>query len=241
MKIFLLCCVCLATEALVASADEATPATAQPAATALPSTPQPPTEQPANVQTEVTKPEPQKAELKSAEAKPAEQANKNSGISFALGGDLYLALENWSRVGTSGDSKMGVGFGGMIGAGLRIDEMKVIVGPHASYNRWSADYSQKAQSATDSVYVTMSDTGVEFKAHFDDLFIQLGTGSSKIGSGMIVSGKDIQYPYSGEGYTYKSVGIGGKFDAIMLAVNATSYSGYAQYANRIEFILGLAF
>jgi hypothetical protein len=162
------------------------------------------------------------------------------GISLAFGGDLYVGLQNWSKVGASGDTKLGFGLGGALLVGMRIDEMRVLVGPHFAVSRWSADYSHKPQSATDSVYVEMMDTGLLFKASFDDLFIQLGSGSAGIGSGMVVGGQTIKYPYDGDRYTYRMVGLGAQWGLWMVGINAVSYSGYARYCNRAELIFGLA-
>lgn len=158
-----------------------------------------------------------------------------------FGGSVYLALENWSRVGDSGDSKMGFGFGGEFGLGAKIDEMKVLVGPHISFNRWSADYSHKYQSATDSVYVEMMDFGLMLMSDFGDMYLNIGAGKSEISSGMIVSGKDIKYGYSGENYSYTHFSIGTNWDRMLLGVGVVNYSGYAKYADRVEFILGYGF
>ncbi|MCM2334682.1 MAG: hypothetical protein NDI82_12140, partial [Anaeromyxobacteraceae bacterium] len=162
------------------------------------------------------------------------------GISLAFGGDVYVGFQNWSRVGTSDDAKLGFGLGGALLMGIRIDDMRVLVGPHFGFSRWSADYSNKAQSATDSVYVEMKDTGLLFKAHFEDVFLQLGGGSSTIGSGMMVGGQDIKYPYDGDRYPYRLVGLGAQWDLGVVGINAVSYSGYAKYSNRFEVFFGLA-
>jgi len=86
----------------------------------------------------------------------------DQGVKFAYGGDAYLALQNWPKVGMADDSKMGFGFGGSIGIGAQVDDMKILIGPHLGYSRWSADYSHKPNSATDSVYVEMADAHSHF-------------------------------------------------------------------------------
>lgn len=184
--------------------------------------------QPATEATPVISPEPA----------PAAPANESLLI---FGGSVYFALENWSRVGDSGDSKMGFGFGGEFGLGAKIDEMKVLVGPHLSLNRWSADYSQKYQSVTDSVYVEMMDLGLMLMTDFGDMYLNIGAGKSTISSGMIVGGRDIKYGYSGESYSYTHFSIGTNWDRTLLGVGVVNYSGYAKYADRVEFILGYGF
>lgn len=173
--------------------------------------------------------------------KAPEAKTSNEGISLIFGGSIYFALENWSRVGTSGDSKMGFGFGGDFGIGMKIDDLNFFVGPHLGLNRWSADYSQKSQSATDSVYVEMADTGINLTMDWGDMYINMGTGSSTISSGMIVSGQDIKYSYSGDQYSYTLVGLGMNMDRVLLGLNTVNYSGYAKYADRIEILIGYRF
>ena len=125
--------------------------------------------------------------------------------------------------------------------GISIDEsMKVIVGPRIAYSMWSADYSDKPQSATQSVYVHMQDAGIGVHAEFDDMWLQFGTGTSEITSGMMVGGNDIQYGFSGDQYTYYNVGLGYKSGIFSLGIGFTSYTDYAQYCDHMSFILGLS-
>lgn len=169
------------------------------------------------------------------------QDNKKSNqeSSVLLGGLAYFGLQNWSRVGSTGDSKMGFGFGGDLLAGAKIDEtLKVYAGPHIGLNRWSADYSGKAYSATDSVYVNMNDMGVVMLMDFNDTYFHLGAGSSTISSAMVVGGKEIEYNYSGRSYDYKSFGIGIRYESMLLGLSGVQYDGFASAADRVEFNFG---
>jgi hypothetical protein len=83
-----------------------------------------------------------------ASAQEVSSASADQGVKFAYGGDVYFALQNWSKVGMSNDSKMGYGFGGSYGLGVQVDDMKILIGPHLGYSSWSADYSSKSNSVT---------------------------------------------------------------------------------------------
>ncbi len=168
-------------------------------------------------------------------------SQQDDGTSFAFGGDFYLALQNWSDVGMADDSKMGFGFGVNLGFGVRLDDTTFLIGPHLAMNRWSADYSDKANSATDSVYVEMYDTGLQVSMLFDDLYLSVGKGSSEIASGYIVNGTDYRYAYDGDTYDYSQVSLGMKTNGFMIGLGAVSYDGYAKYCNRAELQLGFAF
>jgi hypothetical protein len=168
-------------------------------------------------------------------------SQQDSGTSFAYGGDFYLALQNWSDVGMSSDSKLGFGFGADFGIGVKLDDTKFLIGPHLAMNRWSADYSDKANSATDTVYVEMYDMGLQFSMLFDDFYLSIGKGTSEISSGFTVNGTDYKYPYDGDTYDYSAVSVGMKMDNFMIGLGAVNYDGYAKYCNRAEIQLGFAF
>jgi len=165
----------------------------------------------------------------------------DEGVRLAYGGDAYLALQNWPKIGMASDPKMGFGFGVNIGIGAQIDDMKILVGPHLGYSRWSADYSNKPNSATDSVYVEMADTGLQFTAIFDDIVMAVGKGNSTISSGYIVNGRDIRYNYDGNSYPYSTVSIGFKMDMFLFSIGVVNYQGYAKDASRADFRLGVVF
>ncbi len=161
-------------------------------------------------------------------------------IQFALGGKLSLEPQYWSKIGTSDDPKLGIGLGGTLGVGLAIDSsMRVLVGPRIAYSAWSADYSDKDQSATASVYANMADVGAGVIADFDDMWLQFGMGKSEITSGMMVGGEDIKYPYDGQTYTYYNVGLGYKTGIFHFGIAYTSYTDYAQYCDHVGFVLGV--
>lgn len=176
-----------------------------------------------------------------ASAQEVSGAATDQGVKLAYGGDAYFALQNWSKVGMADDSKMGFGFGGSIGIGAQVDDMKILIGPHLGFSRWSADYSNKPNSATDSVYVEMADAGLQFTAIFDDIVMAVGKGSSTISSGYIVNGRDIRYNYDGDSYPYSTVSIGFKMDMFLFSIGVVNYEGYARDASRTDFRLGLAF
>lgn len=171
-------------------------------------------------------------------AAPAAQP-KSSGIIF--GGLLNLSLQNWTRVGETGDSRIGLGFAGDLLIGMPIADMKLLVGPHFGYNGWSADYSTKANSATDRVTVDMSDVGVGFLIDFGDMYFQMGAGSSTLSSSMFVGNTKIDYSFSGTEYSYKMFGIGFRSGATFFGLGGTLYDGYARYADRVEFKFGFGF
>ncbi len=165
----------------------------------------------------------------------------SNGIDFAVGGDAYFALQNWPDVGMPDDTKLGYGFGGSIGVGVQIDEMKFLVGPHIGISEWTADYSHKPNSITDSVYVSMADMGMQVTMEFDDVIISMGSGSSTISSGYKVNGVDYKYAYNDESYPYSTVFLGFKSDIWMLGVGMVNYKGYAKDASRVDFRLGVTF
>lgn len=160
---------------------------------------------------------------------------------FAFGGQLFLALQNWSRVGDKSDSKMGMGIGGSLGIGYQFDDMKFLIGPQFWYNSWEADYSQKSQSATDSVYVKMSDVGMALMTYFDEFFLEIGAGKSTISSAMVVNGQEIAYSYDGDQFNYTSVSLGMKYELFMFGIGMKNYDGLAKYADHFNFMIGLGF
>jgi hypothetical protein len=164
----------------------------------------------------------------------------HSADTIAFGGDIYLALENWQNVGAADDSKMGFGVGADFGIGMKVLDMKLLVGPHIGYNKWTQDYSNKTNSATSSVYVSMLDTGMVLMADFDDFILKLGAGSGQLGMGFTVNGKTYNYTQDGTSYAYQSVNIGFNFKPMVLGFGVTTYSEL-KAANRCEFMIGIGF
>lgn len=167
-------------------------------------------------------------------------------LKLKLVGNLYIAPENWSKVGMSDDSKIGLGLGGMLGLGLKIDDMIIGVGPHIGINRWEANYSKKAQSATSSVFYELMDTGIEgvFVMNFgkSKMAIILGKGKTDISSGYVVGGQTIPYPETdNKTEDYTNVGIAFYLGKIQIAPNYVSYTGVIKDAERLEIRLGFAF
>ena len=118
--------------------------------------------------------------------------------------------------------------------------MKILVGPHLAYSRWSADYSNKPNSATDSVYVEMADAGLQFTAIFDDIFMALVKGESTISHAYVINGVDYKYSVDGKSYPYSMVSIGFKMDMFLFSIGSVSYDGLSA-ANRTDFRLGVMF
>lgn len=177
-----------------------------------------------------------------------EKSNQESNalIKLKMVGNLYIAPENWSKVGMSDDSKFGLGLGCMIGLGLKIDDMVVGVGPHIGINRWEADYSKKAQSATSSVFYELTDTGIEgvFSMMFgkSKMAIILGKGKTNISSGYVVNGQTIPYPDTDKKTeNYTNVGIAFYLGKFQIAPNYVRYTGVIKDAERLEIRLGFAF
>lgn len=56
---------------------------------------------------------------------------------------------------------------------------------------------------------------------------------------MMVSGKDIKYPFSGQTNDYYNVGLGFKTGIFHLGIGYTSYTDYAQYCDHLGFVVGL--
>lgn len=166
----------------------------------------------------------------------------SSGQHLGIAGNLYAALENWSKVGDGSDSKIGFGAGGMIGLALSFDStMTFAAGPHFSYNAWSADYSKKPQSFTQTVVLNMEDTGIELSLVFDDIGVFMGAGKSKMEHYMtLTSGTKVPY-YGLDGKTtnYTSVGITFTLAPLFIGAGYTSYADFAKDASRLEIRIGL--
>jgi hypothetical protein len=177
--------------------------------------------------------------------KSADQTS-SSGIKLKIIGNLYVAPENWSKVGDANDSKFGVGLGGMIGLGLKIDDLVFGVGPHMGINRWEANYSNKSVSATTSVYYELVDTGIEgvfyMKMGKSKFAIFLGKGETEISGGYVVNGQTIMYPDTNKAKeSYNNVGIGFYIGKILISPSYVTYTGVAKAAERLEIRIGLAF
>jgi len=158
-------------------------------------------------------------------------------VELAFGGDAYLSLQNWSNVGQQTDSKIGVGLGGDFGVGVKLDNMKLIVGPHLGYNHWSQNYSKNG--ATSSVYVATTDTGMVLMADMDDFILKLGAGTSKLSMGYTINGETYEYPID-RSFSYKSVSVGFNLRPVIFSIGVTNYSELKS-ANRGEFSIGIGF
>jgi hypothetical protein len=161
------------------------------------------------------------------------------GVRFA--GNLYIAPQIWPDIGADDDQKVGVGLGGMLGLALVIDDTRLGVGPHFGYNIWTANYSSKPNSATQSVTFAMLDAGLELAFSMDDFVIFLGKGTSTMEAYMLLdSGSEFRYPgLDGEKFGYQTVGVGFTMKRFILGIVHTSYDDAAKDASRLEIRLAI--
>ena len=166
----------------------------------------------------------------------------SSSQDLGLSGNLYFALQNWTKVGDGTDPKIGIGLGGTIGIGLNLDSsMTVAVGPHFAYNAWGANYSEKANSYTESVTLNMQDVGLELSLVWDDISIFMGAGESKMEHFMtLTDGQKIPYyGLDGRSANYTTVGFTFAMAPFLIGANVHSYADFAKDVSRIEFRVGL--
>ena len=164
---------------------------------------------------------------------------------LAFGGNLFLALQHWSNIGSgvgqSGDSKIGVGLGGTFGIGFRLDDIKVTAGPSLWSNTWSASATNTRTNVTSSVYLTMQDAGVALMAFFDDMYFEIGTGNSTVSAGARVGNQETSTTYNKQSFSYKTFSIGAKTGIWLFGLGVKNYDGYARNANHANFMLGIGF
>lgn len=186
------------------------------------------------------------AQDKPAPGKPGPAGADATGSKFIFGANLYLSPQAWPNIGQDDDPKFGVGFGGMLGVGWQWDELVMLFGPHISYQMWTADYSQKPNSATQSVTIGMADVGVEAIFHFDkSMGFWMGAGSSTMDASMLLdNGDTFYYPgLDGEQFGYLSAGVTFKVGRLLrFGLGVTQYNeDAARDANRVEFRLGFGY
>lgn len=169
----------------------------------------------------------------------------SSGSRFALGYNLYLSPQLWPEVGADDDPKFGLGLGGMIGIAWIWGDLKIVAGPHLSYNMWTADYSGKPASATQSVSFGMADAGLELLFHFDSTMgFWAGTGNSTMDASMLLdNGSTFYYPgLHQQSFPYKSVGVNFRVaKRFRFGIGVTQYEGAAEDATRAEFRFGIGY
>lgn len=176
---------------------------------------------------------------------PAPPAADSGGSSFKLGWNLYLTPQIWPNIGDDEDHKFGIGFGGMLGIAWVWDELVILIGPHLSYQMWTADYSQKPMSATRRVTFGMADAGLETIFHFDESRgFWAGAGASTMDASMLLDNGDTYY-YPGldkEQFNYLSAGVTFKFGTRgRFGMGVTQYEKAARDANRVEFRFGFGY
>ena len=166
----------------------------------------------------------------------------NDAIKFVS--DLYFSPQSWPDIGDSSDPKFGLGVGGMFGIVMTpIENMPISIGPHFGVSFWSADYSKKSGGATDSVFVNLSDIGMETHLGLgNDSYFIFGAGITTLNSGMIAGGTTYTYPGLAKAeYQYTTAGLSFKLENFYIAPVVVNYSGYAHYANRVEIRCGTTF
>lgn len=178
-----------------------------------------------------------------AQQRPA--SDTASGSRLALGWNVYASPQIWPDIGDDEDHKIGFGFGGMLGIMWIWDELVIGVGPHISYQAWTADYSRKPNSATQSVTIGMADAGVEAVFHFDEsMGFWAGSGVSTMDASMLLeNGDTFYYPgLDGEQFSYLSAGFTFKAGKLFRwGFGVTQYEKVARDANRIEIRFGLGY
>ena len=172
-------------------------------------------------------------------------AADSGGSRFAFGWNLYASPQIWPDIGADDDHKIGLGLGGMFGLAWIWDEMVILVGPHLSYQFWTANYSNKPNSATESVTIGMADAGLEAVFHFDEsMGFWAGTGSSTMDASMLLeNGDTFYYPgLNGEQFNYLSAGLTFKLgQRWRFGFGVTQYEKAARDANRVELRLGMGY
>jgi len=178
-----------------------------------------------------------------AQQRPA--ADTASGSRFALAWNAYLTPQIWPDIGADDDQKFGIGFGGMLGIAWIWDDLVIGVGPHLSYQMWSADYSGKPNSATQSISIGMADAGIELIGQFDkSMGFWAGTGSATMDASMLLeNGDTFYYPgLDGEQFSYLAFGLTFKAgQRFRFGFGVTQYEEAAQDANRVEIRFGLGY
>ncbi len=175
----------------------------------------------------------------------APAAPDSSKSRFALGWNLYASPQIWPNVGDDEDHKFGIDAGGMIGIAWLWYDMAIVVGPHLSYQFWTADYSQKPMSATRSVTFGLADAGVETVLHFDkSTGFWFGAGSSTMDASWVADNGETFYytELNGKQYSYLTAGmtfrVGQKW---RLGFGVTQYEKAIRDANRVELRFGLGY
>lgn len=178
-----------------------------------------------------------------AQDKPETPAQ--GGSRFAVAWNAYASPQIWPDIGADDDHKFGIGFGGMLGLAWIWDDLVIAVGPHLSYQLWTANYSQKPNSATQSVSFGMADAGIEAVFHFDEKSgFWAGSGMSTMDASMLLeNGDTFRYPgLDGAEFSYLTAGFTFTMASrVRLGFGVTQYEKAARDANRIELRLGVGY
>lgn len=170
----------------------------------------------------------------------AENSQPKTKIIFM--GNFYLAPENWSKLEPS-DAKLGFGLGGMIGLGLKRENLMLGLGPHFGVNRWQTSFFT---SPVPNAFIDLYDMGIEgvFSMLFDrnKISIIFGTGKAQFDSGYSSGGDpNINVGMSKAEEDYTNIGFGWGMGKLNIAPTWVMYSGVAKNVSRFEMRIGIAF
>lgn len=152
---------------------------------------------------------------------------------IVFGGEVHLGLQNWTSAGGGGDSKLGIGAGGLLGIGFQVDSSnKLIIGPGLDLSAWSS-----SESGT-TAYIEMTDIGAGALARFGNLVLTAGSGISTITAGVRANGHDTRYTYSGDQVNFYQVGIAYRLKPFLIGLSSTSYTGIGKDCGHVDIRVG---
>ena len=166
------------------------------------------------------------------------------GVHFGIRGAIFLNIAIWDQLAKGAylahepDSKLGLGFWGIIAPGITIgDDMFVGLGISIAPNFWSHTQTVLGHDATASIGV--NDVGGNLVFGFDDMYFVLGTGSASVKVSATYAGESssIDLP---ESASWRRVGIGFG-DGVGFGISYVSFTEPYQNLGRFEFNLGWSF
>lgn len=166
------------------------------------------------------------------------------GVHFGIRGAIFLNIAIWDQLAKGAylakdpDSKLGLGFWGIIAPGITIgDDMFVGLGISIAPNFWSHTQTVLGHDATTSIGV--NDVGGNLVFGFDDMYFVLGTGSASVKVSATYAGESssIDLP---ESASWRRVGIGFG-DGVGFGISYVSFTEPYQNLGRFEFNVGWSF
>jgi hypothetical protein len=166
------------------------------------------------------------------------------GVHFGLRGAIFLNIAIWDQLAKGAylakdpDSKLGLGFWGIIAPGITIgDDMFVGVGLSIAPNFWSHTQTVLGHDATTSIGV--NDVGGNLVFGFDDMYFVLGTGSAAVKVSATYAGETSTLDLP-ESASWRRVGVGFG-DGMGFGISYVSFSEPYQNLGRFEFNIGWSF